>query len=75
MAYDDHVGWGQVQRFGDGDGDPVGFHCTAIADGSRTIEVGADVMFTIVPRGPGRWEADSVVPRTAPAGEFHYKVD
>jgi cold shock CspA family protein len=33
------------------------FHCTAIADGSRTIEVGAEVHFEVAPGLMGRWEA------------------
>ncbi|MEL6982293.1 MAG: hypothetical protein AAFO29_07705 [Actinomycetota bacterium] len=38
------------------------FHCTAIADGSRTIEVGVEVTFDRTWGGPGRWEAASVTP-------------
>jgi cold shock CspA family protein len=33
------------------------FHCTAIADGSRTIDPGAVVDFRVVPGHLGRWEA------------------
>ena len=43
------------------------FHCTAIADGSRTIDVGAEVGFRQSFGGPGRWEAFEVTPAPAPA--------
>jgi cold shock CspA family protein len=33
------------------------FHCTAIADGSRSIQVGAPVTFTLVPGATRQWEA------------------
>jgi cold shock CspA family protein len=47
-------------------GDWYPFHCTAITDGSRQIEVGRDVTFVVGPGGPGRWEARQVMP--LPAG-------
>ena len=37
------------------------FHATAIADGSRTIEVGAAVVFSLSPGHGGRYEARSLV--------------
>lgn len=33
------------------------FHCTAIADGTRTIEIGTRVAFEVVPGHLGRMEA------------------
>ena len=33
------------------------FHCTAIADGTRTIEAGVEVSFEVRPGHLGRWEA------------------
>jgi hypothetical protein len=36
------------------------FHCTAIADGTRTIPVGVAVSYTVVPGRSGRWEAVQV---------------
>ena len=36
------------------------FHCTAIADGTRTISVGERVRFQITPGPAGRWEATRV---------------
>ena len=41
-------------------GDEVPFHCTAIADGTRTISVGERVRFQVVPGPMGRWEAARV---------------
>ena len=38
------------------------FHCTRIADGSRTISVGTKVEFEIVAGGLGRWEASAITP-------------
>jgi cold shock CspA family protein len=55
VAYDDPAGYGTVAA-ADGSGEWF-FHCTAIADGSRTIEVGARVAFEVVPGHLGRWEA------------------
>lgn len=43
--YDDHKGYGWIDDVG---GERLFFHCTAIADGSRTIEVGAGVSFEVV---------------------------
>jgi hypothetical protein len=44
------------------DGPPGGypFHCTQIADGSRTVEVGAQVVFRVIPGRLGRWEAGAL---------------
>jgi cold shock CspA family protein len=42
------------------DGADVTFHCTAIADGSRTVETGRRVSFEVVPGLLGRWEASGV---------------
>ena len=36
------------------------FHCTRIADGTRTIEVGTAVRFDVVPGHLGRWEATAI---------------
>ncbi len=38
-----------------------GFHATAIADGTRNIEVGAAVAFTVSPGHGGRYEAGSLL--------------
>lgn len=58
-AFDDDRGLGTI-RADDGDGLP--FHCTAIADGTRTIDVGRRVGFAVVAGRAGRWEADAVAP-------------
>ena len=57
MAFDEAKGWGTVRAE---DGRELFFHCTAIADGTRTIEVGAEVEFDVVPGRLGRWEAAAV---------------
>lgn len=38
------------------------FHCTAIADGTRSIAVGEDVAFVLAAGHLGRWEARDVRP-------------
>jgi len=57
VAFDEHVGLGEVE--GD-DGRRYGFHCTQIADGSRTVAVGAEVTFEVVAGHLGRWEATAI---------------
>jgi CspA family cold shock protein len=52
--FDEAVGLGEVA--GD-DGRRYPFHCTQIADGTRTIDVGAAVTFDVAPGPLGRWEA------------------
>jgi cold shock CspA family protein len=56
--FDDHRGYGTVRA---DDGRALFFHCTAVADGSRTIEVGATVVFDVVAGRLGRWEATALV--------------
>lgn len=58
-AFDDQTGLGTVTA---ADGTVLGFHCTAIADGSRTIATGLDVRFRVAAAGGGRWEAVAIVP-------------
>ncbi len=53
-GFDDPRGYGTVT--GD-DGRTYPFHCTQIADGTRTIEVGTRVRFSVVAGRQGRWEA------------------
>mgnify|MGYP000504076031 CR=1 FL=1 len=57
--FDDPRGLGTVTA---DDGTAYPFHCTAIADGSRTIEVGVVVEFDVVPGRMGRWEAAALRP-------------
>ena len=61
-SFDEARGLGAI----DADGQRYPFHCTAIADGTRTIDVGASVTFEIRPGGLGRWEATALEP--APGG-------
>ncbi|HET6952364.1 MAG TPA: cold shock domain-containing protein [Acidimicrobiales bacterium] len=58
-AFDEARGLGTVRVDG---GDEVPFHCTAIADGSRAIDEGARVRFSVVPGRLGRWEATHIAP-------------
>ncbi len=60
-AFDEARGLGTV--VGD-DGRAWSFHCTRIADGTRTIDAGTPVIFTVAPGGPGRWEATGLVKLT-----------
>ena len=57
VAFDEHRGYGMVRA---GDGRELFFHCTAIADGSRKIRVGTEVVFAVVPGHRGTWEAGDV---------------
>ena len=54
VEFDEHVGLGTVEGE---DGTRLGFHCVAIADGSRRIDVGATVTYEVVPGRLGRYEA------------------
>jgi cold shock CspA family protein len=44
------------------------FHATAIGDGSRRIDVGTAVTFSLAPGHGGRYEARSLVPVSTGAG-------
>lgn len=52
--FDDHRGLGVITA---DDGTEFPFHCTGIADGTRTIAVDASVRFDVVAGRVGRWEA------------------
>ncbi|HXQ43630.1 MAG TPA: hypothetical protein VN816_03245 [Acidimicrobiales bacterium] len=56
--FDDPRGLGTVL---DDDGRRYGFHCTAVADGTRSIDVGARVTFLLIPGHLGRIEARQIV--------------
>ncbi|MFN8037954.1 MAG: cold shock domain-containing protein [Acidimicrobiales bacterium] len=58
-AFDDEAGLGEVVA---DDGVTYLVHCTAIADGSRTIAAGTAVRFSVVAGRQGRWEATDVEP-------------
>ncbi|HAM02536.1 MAG TPA: cold-shock protein [Acidimicrobiaceae bacterium] len=59
QAFDDQRGLGTVV---DDDGRSFDFHCTAIVDGSRTIEVGTRVSFVTAPGHLGRVEGRRLSP-------------
>jgi cold shock CspA family protein len=59
-AFDDAAGLGTITA---DDGTPYAFHCTAIADGTRTIPVDTRVDFETRPAHHGTWEAGAVRPR------------
>jgi len=56
-AFDERRGLGEVTS---ADGTVYSFHCTVIADGTRTIAVGTSVEFEVIPGHLGRWEASSI---------------
>ena len=57
-SFDEHVGLGEVT---DADGTRYMFHCVEIADGSRSIDVGAAVSFTTMKKF-GKLEAAGLRP-------------
>ena len=57
-TFDEPAGLGVVRA---DSGRELAFHCTAIADGSRSIAEGARVAFLVVPGAAGRWEASRLV--------------
>ena len=59
VAFDDGRGLGEVET---GSGTRLAFHCTAIADGTRTIHVGTRVRFKASAGPLGRTEATSIDP-------------
>ena len=60
IAFNDAIGFGDVQS--NDDQRTYFFHCTQIADGTRTIDIGTTVTFRIVAGHMGRWEAVDVLP-------------
>ena len=58
VAFDEAVGLGEIEAAADGRRYP--FHCTQIADGSRSVPVGASVSFSVVAGRRGVWEAADV---------------
>ena len=62
-SFDPARGLGEVL---DDEGTSFAFHATAITDGSRTIEVGALVAFTVAPGHRGAYEARSLEPAPGP---------
>jgi cold shock CspA family protein len=62
--FDEAAGFGTVTGE---NGQQHFFHCTAVADGTRTIEVGTAVTFDVVPGRLGRWEAADLHPGVSTA--------
>ena len=58
-AFDDAAGLGTITA---DDGTPYPFHCTAIADGTRTIAVDTAVEFEPRPARHGCYEASAITP-------------
>ena len=63
-AFDDPRGLGTITAE---DGRPYPFHCTQIADGTRSIEVGQAVRFAVLPK-LGRYEATAIEKVAGEAG-------
>jgi len=59
VAFDGEVGLGEIEST---DGVRYPFHCIAIADGSRTIDVGTPVRFGLLGK-LGRYEATDITSR------------
>jgi cold shock CspA family protein len=60
FRYDEDAGLGWVEAVEDGS--KYRFHCTQIADGSRRVDVGAEVGFVVIPGRLGQWEAGDLRP-------------
>ncbi len=60
VSFDEARGHGEVEA---DDGRRLFFHCTALADGSRSVEVGSEVAFLVAPGHRGRWEATGLTRR------------
>ena len=58
-TFDDHVGRGEIEA---GGGMRFPFHCTAIADGTRTVAPDTVVRFRLVPGPLGALEAIGITP-------------
>ena len=58
-AFDEQRGLGEVTA---DDATVYPFHCTVIADGTRTIALETRVEFEVAPGPLGRWEAAAIKP-------------
>ncbi|MEX2254527.1 MAG: hypothetical protein WEC34_03715 [Acidimicrobiia bacterium] len=56
-AFDLRRGLGTLEST---EGERFDFHCTQVADGTRSVPVGAIVRYVVVPGSLGRWEAAAV---------------
>jgi hypothetical protein len=64
VAFDAARGLGEIVE---PDGTRRAFHCTQVADGSRSVPVGAEVRYVLVPASLGIWEASEVAVEPAAA--------
>ena len=64
-SFDARRGWGTVT---DSEGAEFEFHATAIVDGSRRIDSGTPVAFSVVPGHRGRYEARGLTVLSGPGG-------
>jgi hypothetical protein len=62
VAFDADRGLGEIEELGPvpSAGARRPFHCTQVADGTRTVPVGADVSYVLAPGSLGAWEASEV---------------
>ena len=62
VDFDEAAGMGMVEAEPQAGGPPRRhpFHCTQIADGSRSVAVGAEVTFHLIAGRLGSWEAGGV---------------
>jgi cold shock protein len=60
VDFDEAKGYGAVEDVSSGE--RYFFHCTQIADGTRSIAVGAEVDFDVAAGRLGRWEAVALRP-------------
>lgn len=58
-AFDPHRGAGLIVT---DEGVELSFHCAAIADGTRSVEIGDPVTFKVISGTLGRWEAWDIRP-------------
>lgn len=56
VSFDDGMGLGEVKS---ADGTRLQFHCMELSDGTRSIEVGANVRFRVISK-LGRYEAADI---------------
>lgn len=57
ITFDEHVGLGIIES----NDEKIPFHCVNIADGTRTINLGAEVTFEKFMHPQGREEATNIV--------------
>ena len=67
-GFDERVGLGEIEvdagarAHRPSEPERLGFHCTQLADGSRTVAVGTRVDFRLLAGRGGRWEAADIRP-------------